>query len=194
MPKIVDEDLLFRTTIRLFGEVGYEGMRSKEIARLAGVNEATLYRRFGTKSRLISAALSSALIESPFAKVAVTDNVGNDLMSIVTAYQDTFDLFGAPVIRLLLDLPRYPELQAAARVLVPNLLNAVSIIEAHQDDGSLMEGEPMDLLAGLLSPIMMRGIWNAVDLSLPAPSLAPERMVDDFLNGHRGTSSRLSNS
>jgi AcrR family transcriptional regulator len=44
---------------RLFGKNGYEGVRTKEIAASAGVNETTLFKYFHRKEDLYSAILES---------------------------------------------------------------------------------------------------------------------------------------
>ena len=68
MPKVIDTDRLFRTTTLLFAERGYVATTTLEIAKRAGVNEVTLFRRYKNKANLISAALTHCLAVSPFVK------------------------------------------------------------------------------------------------------------------------------
>ncbi|WP_253665434.1 helix-turn-helix domain-containing protein [Thermus scotoductus] len=49
---------LLLAALELLAERGYRGATTKEIARRVGVNEVTLFRRFGSKEALLRAALS----------------------------------------------------------------------------------------------------------------------------------------
>jgi AcrR family transcriptional regulator len=67
MPKYIDEDKLFEATVAVFAECGYRATTTQEIARRAGVNEVTLFRRYGAKAALINTALTHVLAETSFA-------------------------------------------------------------------------------------------------------------------------------
>lgn len=49
-------DKIMLAAIELMAEKGYHGTTTKEIAALAGVNEVTLFRHFGSKQKLLEAA------------------------------------------------------------------------------------------------------------------------------------------
>ncbi|MGA2663409.1 MAG: helix-turn-helix domain-containing protein [Nitrososphaerales archaeon] len=51
---------IVEAALELVGEVGYRGTTTREIARRAGVNEVTLFRRFGSKQSLVGEAISHA--------------------------------------------------------------------------------------------------------------------------------------
>ena len=69
MPKRIDEDKLFGATVTVFAESGYRSTTTQEIAKRAGVNEVTLFRRYGDKASLINAALTHVLADTSFARV-----------------------------------------------------------------------------------------------------------------------------
>jgi AcrR family transcriptional regulator len=50
-------DAVLTATIELTGQVGYSALRVEDVARRAGVNRTTVYRRWPTKVHLITAAL-----------------------------------------------------------------------------------------------------------------------------------------
>jgi AcrR family transcriptional regulator len=50
-------DAVLTATIELTGQVGYTALRVEDVARRAGVNRTTVYRRWPTKVHLIAAAL-----------------------------------------------------------------------------------------------------------------------------------------
>lgn len=53
-------DQLLEAAARLYAEAGYRGATTRRIAVLAGVNEITLFRHFGSKDALIREAISRA--------------------------------------------------------------------------------------------------------------------------------------
>ena len=58
-------DRLLEAALRVFEEVGSRGATTRRIAAEAGVNEVTLFRLFGSKAALLSAALHGTLRRAP---------------------------------------------------------------------------------------------------------------------------------
>jgi AcrR family transcriptional regulator len=185
MPKIIDTDRLFRTVVQLFAERGYEGTTTQELARLANVNEATLYRRFGSKPNLVTKALHHCLAQSPFANLTAGDDAYTDLMAIVTAYEKTFQAFGGAVMTLMIEMSRHDELQAASAALMPNFMNAAQIIGSHQTNGTLKPGSPAQLLTFLIAPMMVSGMMGRSRTAMNTPAISPQQIVEGFLCGYR---------
>ncbi len=52
-------DRLLEAAARVYSETGFRGATTRRIASEAGVNEITLFRHFGSKSRLIHEAIST---------------------------------------------------------------------------------------------------------------------------------------
>ena len=186
MPKVVDVNRIYRTTLQIFVERGYEAATTKEIAERAGGNEATLYRRFNTKAELIQTALAKELGDSPFGHLKGSDDPHTDIAMIAKAYIETFEIFGAVVMALLFEAARHPEIQGATLALLPNLQNAAKIISDHQASGRISAGNPMIKLIALIAPLAMIG-------SVPTPmrrlvdqlgEMDPTRIATEFLNGH----------
>ena len=184
MPKIIDTDMLFRTVVQLFAERGYEGTTTQEIARLADVNEATLYRRFGSKPNLVTKALHHCLAQSPFANLTASDDAYTDLMAIVTAYEKTFRTFGGAVLTLMIEMSRHDELQVASAALMPNFKNAAQIIASHQTNGRLKPGNPAQLLVSLIAPMMVSGMMGRTRTAMNAPAISSQQIVEGFLSGY----------
>lgn len=185
MPKVIDTDNLFRTIVQLFAQHGYEGTTTQEIARKAGVNEATLYRRFGSKPNLIGEALRHCLADSPFADLEVSGDVYADLIAIVSAYEKTFQAYGGAVMTLMIEMSRNDELQAASAALMPNFMNAARIIAVHQEQGMLKPGHPAQLLMILIAPMMVSGMVGRSRSIMNIPEFSSQQIVDGFLNGYR---------
>jgi len=61
----------------------------------AGVNEATPYRHFNTKAKLIQTALESELGNSRFGKLQGCDDPQTEIAMIAKPYIETFEGFGS---------------------------------------------------------------------------------------------------
>ena len=75
-------------TMTLIIEKGYSGATTKEIARFAGVNESTIFRRFGEKKEIVTAAMelpkwNPGLSEEDF---IYHGNLEEDLLAFSTIY------------------------------------------------------------------------------------------------------------
>lgn len=185
VPKRIDEDELFRAAVTVFAESGYRATTTQEIAKRAGVNEVTLFRRYGDKASLINAALTRVLADTSFARVETTDDVRADLIALVRAYAQTVQTYGGAVMTLLTEASRHPELREAMAALMPNLLNAARLVEAHQDSGHLAEGDPMQKVVMLIAPQLVSSLWARAGAEVPGPEFDPDAVVAAFLNGHR---------
>lgn len=51
------QEKIMNATMELIVEKGYSGATTKDIARVAGVNESTIFRRFGEKKEIVIAAM-----------------------------------------------------------------------------------------------------------------------------------------
>jgi AcrR family transcriptional regulator len=185
VPKRIDEDSLFEATVAVFAECGYRATTTQEIASRAGINEATLFRRYGIKAALINTALTHVLAESPFAGVTVSGDVTADLTALVRAYAETAQKYGGAVVTLLAEVPRTPELNGAMAALMPNLLNAAGLIAAHQNDGHLSAGDPLQKLVALIAPLLVFGLWARTGAAPAVPDVDAASVVAEFLDGHR---------
>ena len=184
MPKKIDTDALFETAVTLFAERGYAATTTQEIARRAGINEVTLFRRYTDKATLIGTALKHCLVQSPFGHVAASDNLKADLKAIVEAYRQTFTGYGGAVLTLLVEMSRYPELRETVSALMPNMEKTAGIIAHHQQAGRLGAGEPLQKLVLLIAPVMVSGIIARSGAPLPFDRPDAETLVEAFLNGH----------
>ena len=117
MPKVIDEDRVFEVAAALFVRHGYAGTKTKEIARKAGLNEATLFRRYGSKARSLpmGAAIDHQWRDVPLAGLAPSDDLEADLVMIVEAYLETNRLRGAIVPALLVELAMQHRLERCLR-------------------------------------------------------------------------------
>ena len=183
MPKVIDEKKIFKTVIEMLVSHGYEGATTKEIAKIAGVNEATLFRKYGSKAKLFENAINHQLSDTPLNRLAYTGNLEADLLSIVDAYLETNASHGEILPALLAALPRHLELRGAFSTAWGNIQGIVKIIQKHQSDGLLKEEEPFLCLNALLGPLMTDQMFRRAKLDIPFPKIDTKNYVKMFLAG-----------
>ena len=185
MPKVIDEVGVFRTVIDMLVTRGYGGATTKEIAEAAGINEATLFRKYGSKVELFKRAINHLLVDAPLSRLAYTGDLEADLLAIVDAYMQTNLMYGEIIPTLLAELPRYPELKDAFTTASDNIQIIIKIIQKYQAHGLLKPEPPLTSLNALIGPIMTSQMFRRANLGLPIPDMDASAYVDSFLRGRK---------
>ncbi len=113
MPKNNTRTRIMKAATQLFAELGYAGTTTRAIADLAGFNELTLFRHFGSKENLVKdivdefggLAIAEGL-ESQLSGDYVQDLtlIGNELISVLTERNH--------IVRMAIcEATRFPEIQ-----------------------------------------------------------------------------------
>ncbi len=185
MPKVIDEVNIFRTVIKQLVSHGYHGATTKEIAKLTGVNEATLFRKYGNKLGLIKRAFEHQFSTAPLSKVLFTGDLQADLYSILEAYVATNDAIGGIMPIVLLEIPRYPELKGILQNALDNIQRISDIIVRYQNEGLLKKEPPQISVNVLLAPILLNQMFNMSDIDMPIPSIDLHEYIETFLSGRQ---------
>lgn len=185
MPKVIDETKIFTAVMDIFMSLGYDGATTKEIADIAGVNEVTLFRKYGNKAALFEKAIAHQRSDTPLDKVVYTGELEADLLAIVQAYIETNERYGDIIPILLIELPRNPDLQGSLNTPWQNLQTIIQIIQKYQDQGNLKNEPPFTTISALLGPIMIQQMFQHANLSLSVPGLEPQAHVTAFLQGRK---------
>lgn len=183
MPKSVDDLHVYRAVLNLFATCGYENTTTREMAAAAGIHEATLFRKYDSKARLLVAAMQHLLADAPLGRVAYTGDLHADLTAIVGAYVATAQQYGAVMTLLLVEVPRFPELRDALDIPIANLDRVAAIVQRYQEQGQLARELPQQAISALLGPLMVAQMFSR---ALPAAFLAqfdPAQYVDRYLQG-----------
>ncbi len=188
MPKLIDEGRVFTAVLEVFVTKGYAGSGTKEIARLAGVNEATLFRRYGSKAELVVAAARAHLREVPLRELRATGELEQDLLLIVEAYLETNARVGAVIPVLLVEAARHPELAPALQTVWENLSPMLGIIERHQASGALQRESPLATMAALIGPLLAMGMFRQANPGQSLFDADAQHHVRCFLQGRAGSS------
>ena len=185
MPKVIDETKIFSVALDILVSHGYEGATTQKIAELAGVNEVTLFRKYGNKAGLFEKVIEHQLSDTPLNKLAYTGDLKADLLAIVEAYIKTNELHGNIIPILLIEMPRYPDLQGSFNTPWKNIQGMINVIQKYQKEGKLIDETPLACLTALIGPILTTQLFRHTNLTLPIPNLDSQAHVDSFLNGRK---------
>jgi AcrR family transcriptional regulator len=185
MPKVIDESKIFSTALDILVSHGYEGATTQKIAEIAGVNEVTLFRKYGSKAGLFEKVIEHQLADTPLNKLAYTGDLEADLLAIVEAYMETNEIHGNIIPLLLIEMPRYPDLQGSFNTPWKNIQLILKIIQKYQKQGQLKNESPLACLNALIGPILTSQMLRQANLSLPIPAIDPQAHVQNFLLGRK---------
>ena len=185
MPKVIDETKIFSAALDILIAHGYEGATTQKIAKVAGVNEVTLFRKYGSKAGLFEKVIEHQLSDTPLNKLAYTGDLEADLLAIVEAYIETNELHGNIIPILLIEMPRYPDLQGSFNTPWKNLQAIIQIVQKYQEQELIKDESPLASLTALIGPILVNQMLQHANLNLPVPTIDPQTHVDTFLHGRK---------
>jgi AcrR family transcriptional regulator len=185
MPKVIDEDEVFKSVLEVLVKRGYASATTSEMAAAAKIHEATLFRKYGSKVGLIERAIGHLLSKAPLSKVAYTGDLQADLYAILEAYVATHTEYGEIMPVIFLEIPRYPELRKVLLTPLANIQGLANIIARYQRKGLLKKEPPLLSVNVLLAPILLNQIFQRANVDMPAPSIDLHEYVAAFLNGRQ---------
>jgi AcrR family transcriptional regulator len=174
----------------IYASKGSRGTTTREVAERAGVNEATLFRHFGTKGQLLAAMLDhySATSEFPaiLERVRGYESIEEQLLALGRAAFESMtrkqDLIRVSMAEELTD----PAGHLCAWRGPTEARRALSGFFAEKVERRQLDGDPEWLarvfMSLFFSLVMARRIWADVEFSQES---AVVNMVEIFLNGAR---------
>jgi AcrR family transcriptional regulator len=168
---------LLDTALALVRERGFDRVTIDDIAAATRSSTATLYRRWGSKARMVISAIRA---EKPSAVVGIdTGTLRGDLLAVSERAIQPPDPTGASMTALAREVLRDPELREALHELIiePEVRVLRQILARHVDAGTIAPGNPvLDLVDRvLLGPVLLDQLYLGRD-----PDLS-RRVVDDVL-------------
>ena len=173
--------------LTVFAEKGYAGATTREMARRAGVNEVTLFRRFGTKKALFPSVVSERF---PLAQISQRVSADEDVpieallvgnaKAVLSVLRSNRHMF----MMILGDVWRSPIAREA--VSESGIEKGVELVEEIigelMDQGRLAEGDPEVAARALIG--MVQSYFLTRDLlagGSPGPA-EDERMLTGFVH------------
>ncbi|MFX0090268.1 MAG: TetR/AcrR family transcriptional regulator [Candidatus Hodarchaeota archaeon] len=156
MPKLLDDEQIYRAVIQAVSQSGYTGTTTKQMADAAGISEVTLFRKYGNKQQLVKEAISFIIGQTDLKSASqYTGDVYTDLTRIVKAYYDLANKYGDFVSVMIYEIPRHLNLLALVDEISDIFVSIGKLIARYQNEDVLVKEPPLIALASLLSPIMI---------------------------------------
>lgn len=184
MPKITVEPVIFDAALRLVVAHGFRSTTMAMIADAAGVNQATLFRRYATKTGLFARALDATLATHDIAEVRYTGALQADMAAILKAQVQPMAAHGPLVPVMLVEVMRDPELGSLAAGFFRTLAASEAVIRRYQDEGLLEPGPTNRVLNALAAPLVAELLLAHVAGGAERPEFDFDRSVAMFLTGY----------
>ena len=182
MAEPVTDATMFDAALAVLAERGYAGATTRRIAETAGINEVTLFRRFGDKRQLILAAIHADISRLADNGLTTTGDIEADLIRVVEYYSDIYQHRNGLVGTLLLEAARNPDVAALIKEPLGAMSRLAEIFAGYQRAGQMVE-EPTDFaVQALLAPLLVITLLRRVTSSEIAFPDA-RTVVQRFLKG-----------
>jgi AcrR family transcriptional regulator len=153
------DQVILTATLDLLGEVGYDGLTIRAIAKRAGVSTATMYRRWPTKAALIIDAAAS--YSDPSRQMRPGDDPTRNLLAIASALAELLGGERRGLIPALVgQIPYDPALAETlrTRIVRPRLAVVVEQVRALPGANPDRVEDAAELLVAILFfRVMVRG-------------------------------------
>ncbi|MGA8574583.1 MAG: TetR/AcrR family transcriptional regulator [Candidatus Cybelea sp.] len=178
----------------VIGRKGKRGATTREIAEVAGVNEATLFRHFGTKESLLVACAQHfcGYVELADLAASLTGGLSEDLLTIARLMFARFIALG-DIIRWSLVEQEYESDIFAETAWRPQLAILAVLTEfmRRRIESGELRGEPQKLAMVFLGSVFMHALgrkkFPESALHRGDPDEALRFYIDVFLNGVRNS-------
>ena len=179
---MTSKQALIEATLTLLGQTGYRGTTTKAIAAEAGLSEVTLFRQFGSKADLVTAALEHASRSFHTAIQSPTDDPLADLTALAESYAAFVDARPALIDRVLPEIAGEVEIGDAARsILADNVAAVIAMVKHHQSAGRLVDAPATELVRAFMGPLMARASLRRL---LPTAPFDAAAYTARFLDGY----------
>ncbi len=184
MPKVVENEQIYRAAMQTVIERGYSGATTKQIAEAADISEVTLFRKYGNKAELIKQAIAYVAEQIDYQTAArCTGDVSADLLRVAQMYQDSVERNGQFYYTILMEIPRRPELADVIDTPMSMFGHVGQLLARYQAEGVLRQEHPFHAVAALLGPLMITNLIRGAMSAAPLPPMDLPNHVANFLDG-----------
>ena len=182
MAEPVTDATMFDAALTVLAKRGYGGATTRRIAEAAGINEVTLFRRFGDKRQLILAAIHATIARLASDGLTATGDLETDLIRVVEYYSDLVQQRDGLVGTLLLEGARDPDVADLIREPLGAMSRIGEIFAGYQQAGQMIEEPPDFAVQALLAPLLVSTVLRRITSSEAAIPDA-RAVVQRFLRG-----------
>lgn len=184
MPKQISDDKVFEATIEMVVTHGYAGATTKLIADSAEINEATLFRKYGSKSELVAKAITQIAKDRHNQQVVYTGDVRADLLKMVQIYSESTAKHSRLFPVIMSEMMRDSDLQGLMSAPFTIIAQFAAIIAQYQTEGMMSDDEdPILTVTSLIGPLIINNMLRTARADMPMPSFDLEVYIDRYLEG-----------
>jgi AcrR family transcriptional regulator len=184
MAEPVTDATMFDAALAVLAERGYAGATTRRIAEAAGINEVTLFRRFGDKRQLILAAIHADISRLADNGLTTTGDIEADLIGVVEYYSGIYQHRNGLVGTLLLEGARNPDVAALIKEPLGAMSRLAEIFAGYQRAGQLVEEPTEFAVQALLAPLLVITLLQRVtssEIALPDARTVVQRFLEGRL-------------
>jgi AcrR family transcriptional regulator len=176
---------LLSAGLDLLAQRGFRGATSREIARVAGVSEVTLYRHFRSKDDLFAAAMTQQMQALLALAPQASGNLEDDLLAFAQQYYNHLTSHRVRLMRIIPELRRYgksyPSVEEISREFQARLF---AFFHHYQHTGALSSELGDHIAAAFMGPMYYYLSRECVE---ETAEFDCRQFVRFFLNGYRQT-------
>jgi AcrR family transcriptional regulator len=176
----VTDTTMFDAALKVLAERGYAGATTRRIADAAGVNEVTLFRRFGDKRQLILAAIHADIDRFANVGLTATGDLQADLIRVVEYYSDIYQHRDGLVGILLVEGSRNADVAALIQEPLGAMSRLGEIFAGYQRSGEMIEEPTEFAVQALLAPLLVMTLLRhltATESALPDARTVVQRFL-----------------
>lgn len=151
MQKEQSDARILDAAITLVGEYGYKGTTTRRIAERAGVNEITIFRKFGSKQGLFENAVvyiqNLIMNEMQKARIESTGNFSRDLTSLVMSLMHILTEKRETVIAVMFEAKREPFAMDVGRSMISFIIGLIAGLIDRSPEYRKMSKSAVDFMA-----------------------------------------------
>ncbi|HEY9639376.1 MAG TPA: TetR/AcrR family transcriptional regulator [Coleofasciculaceae cyanobacterium] len=176
-------DRLLKAAAQVFATAGVDGATTREIARVAEVNEVTLFRHFQSKEQLLGAVIrqvSALQTEALDQQNEWTQDLQTDLLHYAWLYNNMLEEHEALIRTFIGEAKRHPE--AARSVLQETAQNLrdrlIAYLSLRQQNGTVRADVNLRVAVDQLTGMLLAGMLRRSVVST-SPSYSRESYIEE---------------
>jgi AcrR family transcriptional regulator len=156
-------DRILEAAIKVFSQEGFVGATTREIARVAGVNEVTLFRHFQSKEQLLAAVaehITALRLEALSHQYEWTYDLRRDLLYYAKIHDDMLEEYQALFRMFIGEAQRHPReaLQVLQQSFQPWREKLISYLRSCVERGSIRPDVELLLAADQFTGMLLSGM------------------------------------